>query len=67
MTVEGRWPIVQMPDHEADYPMMEPALFLFEANGSGGFAFDCFIGGIWGARDVQTLFAQPWPTSSTAC
>ena len=53
MTIKGR--IVQMPDYEADYPdMMEPAYILFEADGSGEFAFGCVTGGIWGAGEADS-------------
>ena len=56
MTIKGRWRIVQMPDHDADYPdMMEPAYILFEDDGSGEFAFGCVTGDIWGAGDADTV------------
>jgi hypothetical protein len=56
MTIKGRWRIVQIPDYDADYPdMMEPAYILFEADGSGEFAFGCVTGGIWGAGDGDSV------------
>lgn len=56
MTVQGKWRIVEMPDYEADYPdMMDPAYILFEANGSGEFAFGCVTGHIWGAGRTSAV------------
>ena len=50
MSVGGKWRIIAMPDFEADYPdMVEPAYILFEAMGSGEFAFGCCTGHIWEA------------------
>lgn len=56
MTILGRWRIVEMPDYEADYPdMMEPAYILFEARGSGEFAFGCVTGHIFGAASADAV------------
>lgn len=50
MSLAGKWRIVAMPDHVEDYPdMMEPAYILFEAGGSGEFAFGCVTGQIFGS------------------
>ncbi|MFC3322535.1 hypothetical protein [Mesorhizobium cantuariense] len=52
MSLVGRWRIVEMPDYVEDYPdMAEPAHILFEANGSGEFAFGCVTGEIFGGGD----------------
>ncbi len=54
MSIMGRWRIVEMPDYVEDYPdMVEPAHILFEANGSGEFAFGCVTGQIFGGGDVN--------------
>ena len=56
MSLLGRWRIVEMPDYEADYPdMIEPAYLLFEANGSGEFAFGCVTGQIFGGGDTAAV------------
>jgi len=56
MSVLGRWRIVEMPDYVEDYPdMMEPAYILFEANGSGEFAFGCVTGHIFGGGDTGSV------------
>lgn len=48
MSLTGKWRIIEMPDYVEDYPdMVEPAYILFEANGSGEFAFGCVTGHIW--------------------
>jgi hypothetical protein len=45
-----------MPDYEADYPdMMEPAYILFQAHGSGEFAFGCVTGHIFGAASAGAV------------
>lgn len=49
MSVLGRWRITAMPDYTDDYPdMMGPAYILFEASGSGEFAFGCVTGQVFG-------------------
>ena len=56
MSVQGRWRIVEMPDYTADYPdMVEPAFILFEAHGSGEFAFGCVTGQIFGAGAADAV------------
>lgn len=51
-SLAGKWRIVAMPDYVEDYPdMMEPAYILFEAGGSGEFAFGCVTGQIFGSAD----------------
>jgi hypothetical protein len=56
MTLAGKWRIVEMPDHVEDYPdMVEPAYLLFEANGSGEFAFGCVTGQIFGAGEAAAV------------
>lgn len=55
MSLLGRWRIVEMPDYEADYSVMEPAYLLFEANGSGEFAFGCVTGQIFGVGDTDAV------------
>jgi hypothetical protein len=52
VSILGKWRIVAMPDYVEDYPdMMEPAYLLFEAHGSGEFAFGCVTGQIFGGGD----------------
>ena len=54
MTLLGKWRIVEMPDSvENDPDMLEPAYILFEANGSGEFAFGCVTGQIFGGADTD--------------
>jgi len=56
MSVLGRWRIVEMPDYEDDFTdMMEPAYILFEANGSGEFAFGCVTGQIFGGGHTGSV------------
>ena len=56
MSILGRWRILEMPDYEDDFPdMVEPAYILFEANGSGEFAFGCVTGQIFGAADAGSV------------
>ena len=56
MSVLGRWRIVEMPDYEDDFPdMMEPAYILFEAHGSGKFAFGCVTGQIFADGDTDAV------------
>ena len=56
MTVLGKWRIVEMPDYTEDYPnMMAPAYLLFEAHGSGEFAFGCVTGQIFGGGDTDAV------------
>lgn len=56
MSLLGRWRIVEMPDYEDDYPdMVEPAYILFEANGSGAFAFGGVTGQIFGGADTNAV------------
>lgn len=50
MSVVGRWRIVEMPDYDADYPdIVEPAFIQLEADGSGGLAFGCVAGQLFGS------------------
>ena len=59
MTLLGKWRITQMPDYEDDYPdMMDPAYILFEAQGSGEFAFGCVTGQIFGGAEADTVEFQ---------
>lgn len=52
----GKWRIVGMPDYEDDFAdMMEPAYILFEAQGSGEFAFGCVTGQIFGGGDTEAV------------
>lgn len=56
MTLLGKWRIVEMPDDvENDPNMLEPAYILFEANGSGEFAFGCVTGQIFGGGDTDAV------------
>ena len=56
MSVLGRWRITEMPDYDDDFPdMMEPAYILFEAHGSGEFAFGCVTGQIFGGGDADAV------------
>ena len=56
MSVLGRWRIVEMPDYEDDFAdMMEPAYILFEAHGSGEFAFGCVTGQIFAGGDTDAV------------
>lgn len=56
MSVLGRWRIIEMPDYEDDYPdMVAPAYILFEAHGSGEFAFGCVTGQIFGRADTGAV------------
>ncbi|HOT83357.1 MAG TPA: hypothetical protein PLQ12_08655 [Candidatus Defluviicoccus seviourii] len=56
MTLLGKWRIVDMPDHVENYPdMVETAYILFEANGSGEFAFGCVTGQIFGGGDTDAV------------
>lgn len=67
MTLLGKWRIVKMPDSVENAPdMLEPAYTLFEANGSGEFAFSCVTGQIFAGGNEANFIARPW-TSSTAC
>ncbi len=68
MSVLGRWRIVEMPDATDDYPdMREPAHFLFQANGSGDFAFGSLKGQICFHGGDEANFIARRETSSTAC
>ena len=54
MTLLGKWRIIEMPDYDDDYrDMMEPAYILFEAQGSGEFAFGCVTGQIFGGAEAD--------------
>ncbi len=56
MNLMGRWRIARMPDYTEDYPdMVEPAYILFEAHGSGEFAFGCVTGQIFGGGDTDAV------------
>lgn len=56
MTLLGKWRIVEMPDDVANHPdMVESAYILFEANGSGEFAFGGVTGQIFGGGDTDAV------------
>ncbi len=56
MSVLGRWRIVETPDYVDEYPdMVEPAYILFQAHGSGEFAFGCVTGQIFGGGDTDAV------------
>lgn len=56
MSLLGKWRIVEMSDYVEDYAdMVEPAYLLFEANGSGKFAFGCVTGQIFGGADTDAV------------
>jgi len=56
MSLLGRWRIVEMPDDVEDYPeLVEPAYLIFEANGSGEFAFGCVTGQIFGGGPTDAV------------
>ncbi len=56
MSLLGRWRIVEIADYEAGYPdMMEPAYLVFEAHGSGEFAFGCVTGHIFGGANTEAV------------
>lgn len=58
MSILGKWRIVAMPDYVEDYPdMMEPAYILFEAHGSGEFAFGGVTGQIFGGDTGAVEFS----------
>ena len=65
MSLEGKWRIVEMPDFGDDYPdMVEAAYILFEADGSGEFAFGCSTGHIWAASTTKaTIIDFSWSGS----
>jgi hypothetical protein len=44
--VKGKWRIVEMPDYEDDFDMVEPAYILFDGKGGGEFAFGCVTGSL---------------------
>lgn len=61
MSLTGRWRIVEMPDYVEDYPdMLEPAYILFEADGSGEFAFGCVTGHIWSSSTSTRAIDFSW-------
>ncbi|PVE20476.1 hypothetical protein DC522_32075 [Microvirga sp. KLBC 81] len=56
MSVLGKWRITKMPDYVEDYPdMVELAYILFEAGGSGEFAFGCVTGQIFGGGHTDAV------------
>jgi hypothetical protein len=56
MTILGKWRITQLPHYTDDYPdTMQPAYILFQADGSGAFAFGCVTGQIWGRGDTDAI------------
>ncbi len=54
--MKGKWRIVEVTDHEADFPnMVEPAFILFNGKGGGEFVFGCISGAICGAGDRDAV------------